>query len=87
METSFDVTLNQSINFLHSTSSSARVEENFKWTSEEIARWIHIIFRPLFIVIGTIGNCLSFYIMRGTSLRNVSSCLYMSVLALADTSK
>ena len=33
---------------------------------------------------GTIGNCLSFYIMRNTSLKDISSCFYMSVLALAD---
>ena len=33
---------------------------------------------------GTIGNCLSFYIMRSTSLKDISSCFYMSVLALAD---
>ena len=61
------------------------VEEKSKWTNAEIARLIHIIVRPLFIVIGTIGNCLSFYIMRRTSLKDVSSCFYMSLLALADT--
>ena len=46
-----------------------------------------MIFRPLYFVIGTIGNGLTFYIMRRTSLKDVSSYFYMSLLAFADTSK
>ena len=76
-----------SLSFLNSISTSTVVQEEFKWTSEEIARWIHMIFRPVYLVIGTIGNGLTFYIMRKTSLKDVSSCFYMSLLALADTSK
>ena len=79
---SFDL-INSTINITTSTS----VEEMYKWTDKEIARWINIIVRPILIGIGTTGNCLSFYIMRRTSLKKVSSCFYMSVLALADTSK
>ena len=75
----FNPTINNTI--------SIPVEEKFKWTSAEIGRWIHIIVRPILIVMGTIGNCLSFYIMRRTSLKDVSSCFYMSLLALADTRK
>ena len=92
METDSGVIVSSSLLFdlLNSTVKSqsfAIVEENFKWTSEEIARLIHIIVRPILIVAGTNGNCLSFYIMRRTSLKDVSSCFYMSLLALADTSK
>ena len=76
-----------SLGFLNFTITSAVVQEELKWTSEEIARWIHMIFRPIYLVIGTIGNGLTFYIMRRTSLKDVSSCFYMSLLALADTSK
>ena len=54
---------------------------------EEITRMIHVIVRPLLIVCGTIGNMLSFYIMRRGSLKEVSTCFYMSILALADTGK
>ena len=67
------------------TTSPAAVEEPFQWTKAEIARLIQIIVRPIPVAIGTIGNCLSFYIMRRTSLKDVSSCFYMSLLALADT--
>ena len=62
-------------------------EYTFRWTNEEIARLIQVIFRPMLIVLGTIGNGLSFYIMQRSSLKDVSSCFYMSLLALADTSK
>ena len=62
-------------------------EEPFKWTNKEIARMIQIIVRPILIIIGTIGNCLAFYIMRRTSLKDVSSCFYMCLPAVADTSK
>ena len=92
METDSGVIVSSSLLFdlLNSTVKSqsfAIVEEKFKWTSEEIARLIHIIIRPILIVIGTIGNCLSFYIMRRTSLKDVSSCFYMSLLAVADTGR
>ena len=63
------------------------VGESLKWTSTEIATLIQIIIRPILFLVGTTGNCLTFYIMRRTSLNDVSSCFYMSVLALADTSK
>ena len=67
------------------TTSPAAFEEPFQWTNAEIARLIQIIVRPILVAIGTIGNCLSFYIMRRTSLKDVSSCFYMAFLSLADT--
>ena len=61
--------------------------ETFEWTDAEIARLVQVIVRPILLIIGTSGNCLTIFIMRRTSLKNVSSCFYMSLLALADTSK
>ena len=52
-----------------------------------ITRMVQLIVRPILIVFGTIGNFLSFYIMRKGSLKKVSTCYYMSILALADTGK
>ena len=60
-------------------------KETYQWFSEEITRLIQLITRPILIIVGSIGNGLTFYIMRRTSLKNVSSCFYMAVLALADT--
>ena len=54
---------------------------------EEITRMIHVIVRPILIVGGTIGNLLSFYVMRRGSLKEVSTGFYMSILALVDTGK
>ena len=71
----------------YNSSEGTLGEEPFKWTNKEIARMIQIIVRPILIIIGTIGNCMTVYIMRRTSLKDVSSCFYMCVLALADTGK
>ena len=54
---------------------------------QEIARILHLVIRPVLFVFGTIGNSLSFYIMRQGSLKKMSTCFYLSILALADTSK
>ena len=54
---------------------------------EELARLLELVIRPVLIVFGTIGNGLSFYIMRQDSLKKMSTCFYLSILALADTSK
>ena len=88
METGIDFSSIEFFNFSNSTVKPTLhfvVDEKSKWTNAEIARLIHIIVRPILIVIGTIGNCLSFYIMRRTSLKDVSSCFYMSLLVVADT--
>ena len=84
-----NVSLPQLFDFPNSTfkttSPIEAVEEPLKWTNAEIARLIQVIVRPILVAIGTIGNCLSFYIMRRTSLKDVSSCFYMALLSLADT--
>ena len=67
-------------NFSDTTTKSTSVEETFKWRTAEIARLIQIIIRQILILVGTLGNCLSFYVMRRTSLKHVKSCFYMSLL-------
>ena len=74
-------------NSSNTTTEPTSIEESFKWTNAEIARLIQIIFRPILVTVGTIGNGLTIYIMRKTSLKHLSSCFYMVLLALADTSK
>ena len=75
------------LNLSNTTTESSIGEETSKWTNAEIARLLQVIFRPILIILGTVGNCLTLYIMRRTSLKDVSSCFYMFILALADTSK
>ena len=65
-------------------------EQTLIWknpAAEELVRLLHIVIRRVLIVFGTIGNSLSFYIMRQGSLKKMSTCFYLSILALADTSK
>ena len=76
-----------SVSVLNNVSTEHMVaEEAVKWTSAEIARLIQIIYRPILIIGGTVGNCLTVYIMRRTSLKHLSTCFYMVVLAVADSS-
>ena len=75
------------LNVSHATIEPIVVEQSFKWTNEEIARMLQIIIRPILFLSGTVGNCLTFYVMKKTGLKDVSSCFYMSLLALADTRK
>ena len=82
-ETDFIEYLNSS----NSTTEGSSVEGTFKWTSEEIAKLIQTIIRPILIMVGTVGNCLTIYIMRRTSLKHLSTCFYMFLLAVADTCK
>ena len=69
------------------TTESMSSEETTKWINEEITRLIQIIFRPILIIAGTVGNGLTVYIMKRTSLKHLSPCFYIFILAIADTSK
>ena len=53
----------------------------------ETVRTINVFVRPFIIGIGTIGNMMAFFVMQRGSLRKVSTCFYMSILALVDTGK
>ena len=79
--------LEELLNSSNTTTEVMPDEETFKWTNAEIARLIQIIFRPILVIVGTVGNGLTIYIMRKTSLKHLSSCFYMVVLALADSRK
>ena len=51
----------------------------------EAYRMIVVVVVPVIIVLGTLGNVLSFIVMRRRLLRYDSTCFYMSILALVDT--
>ena len=52
--------------------------------NEEIVRQIQVVRRPPIIVLGTIGNLLTFFTMQRGSLKEQSTCFYVAILALAD---
>ena len=51
----------------------------------EIERMIFLVGVLPLIIFGLFGNILTFIVMRTGSLKDVSTCFYMSILALADT--
>ena len=51
----------------------------------EIVVLMQVYRHPPIIVLGTLGNVLAFIVMRRGSMRHVSTCFYMAILALADT--
>ena len=53
--------------------------------NREVARLVQVFMRPILIIFGTYGNAMSFYIMRRGSLKKLSTCFYMAMLAIADT--
>ena len=55
--------------------------------NQEVVRTIQVIGRPPIIVLGTLGNLLTFFAMQRGSLKNMSTLFYMAILALADTGK
>ena len=80
----------ESLNTFNYTQNQRELNEPFVTSTiylEEITRMIHVIVRPILIICGTIVNLLSFYVMRRGSLKEVSTCFYMSILALVDTGK
>ena len=60
-------------------------EEHVDNNLVEISRLMHVYGRPPIIVFGTLGNILAFFVMRRGSMRHVSTCFYMAILALTDT--
>ena len=53
--------------------------------SPEVFRQVKAIGFGTLIILGTIGNGLTFVVMQRGSLRKVSTCFYMAMLAIADT--
>ena len=47
--------------------------------------YAHMYVTPILIVIGLIGNIISFLVFVGTHLRQLSSTMYLAALALADS--
>ena len=73
-------------NWTNITFSSETADDNRSMVPHtEIVRMMEAISRPPIIVLGTIGNLLTFFAMRRGSLKEVSTCFYMAILGLADT--
>ena len=59
---------------------------NERYDGETMTMRIIFTVIPIIIIIfGTVGNIISFVILRSGDLKKISTCFYMSVLAVSDT--
>ena len=85
--------LNSSLSLLNNTSKDVENPDNITipqdesnmTTSYTTADFISIVSYIIIIIFGSIGNILAFIIMQKGSMKDISTCFYMSILALADT--
>ena len=82
-----EILFNQTNNVtsLNNTTDSMGYPERTK--DEENARKIMLFFGTPVLILGSIGNIMSFAILRNGDLNKLSTCFYMSVLAIIDTGK
>ena len=79
--------------FLNNENTSVygeNISQNYSFyynRGQYIARLMILVSYPVIIIIGTIGNILTVFVMRRGSLKESSTCFYMAVLALSDTCK
>ena len=53
----------------------------------EVANAVFKILMPILFLFGNVGNITSFVILRTGELKTLSTCFYMSILAVVDTGK
>lgn len=51
----------------------------------KIGQYLHEIYFPILVVLGLVGNVISFLVMVQPHNRSTSSCLYMACLAVSDS--
>ena len=78
-------TIGEMINASHYPSNTSKLEEYD--TNRHIVKILILSTFPFILLIGTVGNSLTFIIMQRGSLKHSSTCFYMAILALADSSK
>ena len=86
MSTSYSSSL-ENLNASEGSLNGTAVNQTSEGFTEEVARMIIITTFPSIIIVGTIGNLLTFFVMRRGTLKHSSTCFYMAILALADTGK
>ena len=84
--------MNRSNTYTHNATEVAEVGkqnlyDDYKQIYIDIQWWINSIAYITLPIFGGFGNILTFIVMQRGSLQNVSTCFYMSMLALADTGK
>ena len=66
------------------TTKDTFMEEVEAYTSFKIAKFISIYWFPFLILIGLVGNILSFFVMIKPNNRKMSTCIYMAAISIND---
>ena len=69
------------------TTEAVYLKDDYKQLYIDIEWWMNAIAFIALPVVGGFRNILTFIVMQRGSLKEVSTCFYMSKLALADTGK
>ncbi len=74
--------------YIHAnTTPECPIDEAAKaYTMYQVGMYIQLVYTPIVVIIGLVGNSLSFVIMNKKSNRQISCCFYLCVLAVSDTS-
>ena len=54
---------------------------------EEIGQKVHLVVGACILLFGTFGNVMTLLILRTKQLRELSTCIYMSAMAVCDLGK
>ena len=69
------------------SSANTDPEDNWYDGEWEMAKIVILSAFPVILVIGTMGNLMTFIIMQRGALKHSSTCFYMAMLSVADTCK
>ena len=62
-------------------------EGSFNEREEEVGQTIHLVVGGCILTVGTLGNVMTLVILSTKQLRKLSTCLYMSLMAVCDLGK
>ena len=81
------------LQFLYGTSSGKRGKfidellesEAMKRNEHKLSKWLLFYVPPLLLIIGSVGNLISFVVLMMPSMRRMSIYLYLAALSVTDT--
>ena len=75
------------LNLTDATESRGYYHSGAGSQEEYAARMIFVVLGPVFLILGSAGNILSLAVLRSGEFKELSTCFYMSVLAVMDTGR
>ena len=71
----------------HSENTTSTSDESNGTNNGEFNTWniVYLVSYAIIIIFGSIGNLLTFIVIRRGSMKDVSTCFHMSILTIADT--